>query len=180
METPFDQFDIKKGQSRGASKSWFSWGGHKEDSSGALSTEQIVGRFKGIVTVQSEEDLRNYQERKAELIHDLKKKLNILSLKALGVPIHVKMERIDSMEGRQWFQTQLNKMGAGHLNITQHVADLESDETLKRMLMKQTKCIVRCYMISAYDLASRDNGSFSDPYLIINLGNKTYNERSSY
>lgn len=101
--TPFDQFDIKKGQSRGASKSWFSWGGHKEDSSGALSTEQVVGRFKGIVTVQSEEDLKNYQERKAELIHELKKKLNILSLKTLKVPIHVKMEKIDSMEGRQWF-----------------------------------------------------------------------------
>lgn len=35
-------------------------------------------------------------------------------------------------------------------------------------------------MISAYDLASRDNGSFSDPYLIVNLGNKTYNERDNY
>ena len=35
-------------------------------------------------------------------------------------------------------------------------------------------------MISAYDLASRDNGSFSDPYLIMNVGNKTYNERSIY
>jgi hypothetical protein len=71
-------------------------------------------------------------------------------------------------------------MGAGNLNITQHLADLESDETLKRLLMAQTKCIVRVYMISAYDLASRDNGSFSDPYLIISVGNKTYNERSIY
>ena len=35
-------------------------------------------------------------------------------------------------------------------------------------------------MISAYDLASRDNGSFSDPYLIMSLGNKTYNERDIY
>jgi Ca2+-dependent lipid-binding protein len=35
-------------------------------------------------------------------------------------------------------------------------------------------------MVSAYDLASRDNGSFSDPYLKITIGNKTYNERDNY
>lgn len=35
-------------------------------------------------------------------------------------------------------------------------------------------------MISGFDLASRDNGSFSDPYLKITLGNKTYNERNNY
>jgi len=35
-------------------------------------------------------------------------------------------------------------------------------------------------MINAFDLASRDNGSFSDPYLIVSLGNKTYNERANY
>lgn len=35
-------------------------------------------------------------------------------------------------------------------------------------------------MISAYDLASRDNGGFSDPYLKISLGNKTYDECKNY
>jgi len=35
-------------------------------------------------------------------------------------------------------------------------------------------------MICGYDLASRDNGSFSDPYLRVTLGGKTYNERSIY
>ena len=35
-------------------------------------------------------------------------------------------------------------------------------------------------MINGYDLASRDNGGFSDPYLKINCGSKTYNERDSY
>ena len=58
-------------------------------------------------------------------------------------------------------------LGIGHLNITQHLANLESDETLKRLLMASTKCAVRVYMLDAYDLASRDNGSFSDPYLIV-------------
>jgi hypothetical protein len=57
VPTPFNQFDIKRGQSRGASKGLL--GGlfgsaPKTDDSGAVSTEQIVGRFKGIVTVESE------------------------------------------------------------------------------------------------------------------------------
>ena len=74
----------------------------------------------------------------------------------------------------------MRELGIDHLEISRHLADLESDVILERMLMCQTKCIVRVYMISAYDLASRDNGSFSDPYLKINLGNKTYDERSIY
>jgi hypothetical protein len=35
-------------------------------------------------------------------------------------------------------------------------------------------------MISGYDLASRDIGGFSDPYLILTVGDKTYNERNNY
>ena len=35
-------------------------------------------------------------------------------------------------------------------------------------------------MISAFNLSSRDNGSESDPYLILNLGGKSYNEQSIY
>jgi hypothetical protein len=130
--------------------------------------------------VQSEQDKKAYAERKNELIHNLKLKINQLSLKKTGKPIELKMEKMDTMEGRQKFEMEMVKIGIGHLNITQHLANLESDETLKRLLMAQTKCIVRVYVLNAYDLASRDNGSFSDPYLILSCGNKTYNERSKY
>lgn len=50
------------------------------------------------------------------------------------------------------------------------LADIESDVILKRMLLKKEKMIVRIYMISGFDLASRDMGSESDPYLILKLG----------
>jgi len=180
LPTPYDQYEIKKGQTRGASKGWFSFGASKEDDSGAVSTEQVVGRFKGIITVQSELDKKAYADRKTELIHGLKLKLNQLSLKKTGKPIELRLEKMDTMEGRHKFELDMVKIGVGHLNITQHLANLESDETLKRLLMAQTKCIVRLYVISAYDLASRDNGSFSDPYLIVSCGNKTYNDRDNY
>ncbi len=52
LSTPFDSFEIKKGQSRGATKSWWQIGTTtKTDDSGNLSDEQVVGKFKGIVTV---------------------------------------------------------------------------------------------------------------------------------
>ena len=51
---------------------------------------------------------------------------------------------------------------------------------LKRLLLTKSKCLIRLYVISAYDLSSRDNGSPSDPYLYISLGDKVYNERDNY
>lgn len=35
-------------------------------------------------------------------------------------------------------------------------------------------------MISAFDLSSRDVGSASDPYLIVKMEQKVYNERKNY
>ena len=99
-------------------------------------------------------------------------KLNSLSLKKTGKPVELKLDKLDTMEGRQKFNTSIEPLGITHLNIVKHLANLESDEMLKRMLLSEAKCIVRIYLISAYDLASRDNGGFSDPYLKVKLGNK--------
>ena len=48
------------------------------------------------------------------------------------------------------------------------------------MLLQNNKVIVRAYMISAFDLASRDVGGFSDPYLILSVGDKTFSDRDNY
>lgn len=58
-----------------------------------------------------------------------------MSLKKLGKPIDLKLEKMDTMEGRQKFEHEMVDLGIAHLNITQHLANLESDETLKRLLM---------------------------------------------
>ncbi len=61
VPSPFETFDLKRGQSRGASKGfWPFGGGAKTDASGEASTEQVVGIFKGIVTVQTAEDREEY------------------------------------------------------------------------------------------------------------------------
>ena len=62
--TPFVQYELKKGQQRGASKGWLSFGAQKTDDSGQLDTEQIMGRFKGLVTIFSEQGKKDYYETK--------------------------------------------------------------------------------------------------------------------
>mgnify|MGYP000989377558 CR=1 FL=1 len=74
----------------------------------------------------------------------------------------------------------MENLGVAHLNITKFLSTMQTGETLKRLLLGKNKCIVRLYVISAYDLSSRDNGSDSDPYLHITLGNKTFNDRKNY
>ena len=130
--------------------------------------------------MQTEEDRQAYGERKAALIHDLKLKLNSLSLQKRNRPLELKLDKMDTMEGRKNFEFQMEELGIAHLHITKHLANLESDETLKRLLMAPTKCIVRVYIIDAFNLSSRDNGSDSDPYLVVSMGGKVYNERDRY
>lgn len=48
------------------------------------------------------------------------------------------------------------------------------------MLLRTVKMVVRIYMISGFDLASRDQGGLSDPYLVLKLGSKVFNDRKNY
>ena len=65
-----------------------------------MSTEQVVGKFKGIVTVQTENDKAEDARRKAELLFQLKQKLNTLSKQKLGKNFNMEMTMLDTLEGR--------------------------------------------------------------------------------
>jgi Ca2+-dependent lipid-binding protein len=66
------------------------------------------------------------------------------------------------------------------LNVVEKLADIESDIILKRMLVKTEQMVVRIYMIEGCELASRDIGGFSDPYIILRLGDKKISDRKNY
>ena len=70
VPTPFNQYDLKRGQTRGASKGiWASiTGNYKEDESGQVNTEQIVGRFKAVIEVEIKEEKKEYKKRKIQLV----------------------------------------------------------------------------------------------------------------
>ena len=74
----------------------------------------------------------------------------------------------------------MRTLNLAHLDILRYVANIMSEDILKRQLLESNKCVVRLYMIEAFNLSSRDVGSASDPYLYLKCNKKVYNERSSY
>jgi hypothetical protein len=58
-------------------------------------------------------------------------------------------------------------------------SDEDFEEITKQLLIK-TECVVRVYVMDAFELASRDEKSLSDPYVIVKLGNKTVGDPKNY
>jgi len=77
-------------------------------------------------------------------------------------------------------EKNLRTIGLDHMEILRHLQKLQTDDNLKQLLLSETKCRIRLYMIEGIDLASRDIGSESDPYLFITCNGKTYNERKNW
>lgn len=130
--------------------------------------------------MQTNEDRDVYNARKTKLVEQLKQKIDALSQKMTKQPFHVEVEKLTDANYRGDFMMKMRDMGIGHLEISKHLINLESDEILKRNLLGQTKTTIRLYMISAFDCASRDNGSASDTYLVLKCNGQTYNERDNY
>jgi len=88
--------------------------------------------------------------------------------------------KLGSPEDRRAFKANMRTLDVSHLKVTDHLSNLKSDDILKRELLAKQRCIVRLYMLEAFNLSSRDNGSPSDPYLMITCNDKVYNERANY
>ena len=177
METPspFNKYDLHKGQKRGAGHNWFAVGTKKEK-----DTTKYMGKFKGIVSVFNHEIKAHHDRKKAGLKKKMKEMLNDISQVTLARPFELDEEKLETQEGRQKLRAQLEEFGAHKLTIVSKLAHQDYLENIKRLLLTTTSCTVRIYIICAYDLASRDNGSASDPYLKLKLGKKKVNDRKNY
>lgn len=83
VSSPFHQYDMKKGQTRGAKASFWATltNTANTDSSGEVSTEKVTGRFKAVIEVESKEDREQYNEKKINLFKTLKEKVSLLCKK---------------------------------------------------------------------------------------------------
>jgi len=98
-----------------------------------------------------------------------------------GIPnFKLDLDELETIEGREKLEDQMEPLGIKHLRVTKILADIQSDEILQKLLLKSSECIVRIYMVDAYDLASRDIGGMSDPYVKISCGDQEFNERENY
>ena len=131
-----------------------------------------MGKFKAVIEVEVKEEKKLYQEKKKKLFGELLGSLQKLSdFKELGKLV-LDLDKLETLEGREELEVQIEPLGVRHLRITKILADIQSDVILQKMLLHTNKVIVRAYMVSAYDLASRDIGGFSDPYLVLTVGDK--------
>ena len=54
------------------------------------------------------------------------------------------------------------------------------EDMIGKMMISKTKALVRVYFIEGFDFSQRDVGSFSDPYLKVTCGKKSYSDRDNY
>lgn len=71
-DEPFISIPVKRGQSRGLTKSWFSFlAADKVDESGEVTNEKTVGFFKGRVKVTNAEERKAFVAEKEEKIGEI-------------------------------------------------------------------------------------------------------------
>ena len=101
--SPFNQYDLKRGQSRGAKVSaWKSlFGGVKHDASGEADTTQITGRFKAVIEVEGREDKREYLRNKHDMIDRLVASLKQLAKNRNMEDFDLNLDVLETMEGRK-------------------------------------------------------------------------------
>lgn len=99
--SPFESFEVKRGQSRGLSKGWFF--ANKVDSDGNLSSEKTVGKFKGIVTVINKQREESFNLVKETRIQILKGSLDDLSKAVFNEKLDFDYDTLSTAEGKEVF-----------------------------------------------------------------------------
>jgi hypothetical protein len=87
-----------------------------------------------------------------------------------GSPFELNINDLSTDNGKKNFIKVLQTMRCGHLPIATYLSNLESESKISQLLNRKTECVIRFYVVSAFDLASRDSGSHSDPYLKLSIG----------
>ena len=67
--SPFNTYEITKGQSRGAKAGLFDslFGDVKEDESGQVDTTEVMGKFKAVIEVEVRTEKEEYMIKKNQL-----------------------------------------------------------------------------------------------------------------
>ena len=133
-------------------------GSIKTDESGQVSSEQVTGKFKGIIEVESLEKKAKYDQEKIELFVTLKRQIKQLAIKykiaercqRMGFSVdELDLDKgMGSAEKRELLEMLLfAPMKLDQLHITQKLANIQSDIILKRMLLREKEAVVRVYIL---------------------------------
>lgn len=178
----FYNAEIKRGQSRGVEKSWFSFGAGQQDESGQESTIRVVGKFKGTIDIVNKEEMELFEREKREILGQIFQTLQQLYGKKTGEECPVfSLESVATSSEKSHFMAECKKMGLNCISkLTEYLEGIRFSGIIKEMLQRNSEAIVHLYLIKGNDFASRDIGSPSDPYLVVSCGETEFNDRDNY
>ena len=173
---PFRNYDIMRGQSRGAKKSsWF--GSDNTDESGQVSTLTKAGYFKGVIEISNLEDKQKYEKEREEKIDKIVEML-INTSKQKGEDFNFELAMLENLETKNVFANVLENIGCNFPGLLEFLTEIHIADKIKDQLVRQQEAMVHIYILEGYDFASRDIGSPSDSYLYITSGSEIiYNGR---
>ena len=141
-----------------------------------------MGYVKGITNVFIENSRESQEETKHDLCTKIFEEIKNIqkAQKKYNEKDSYSLSMISGLQGRQKLRQECISLGIGHLGITKKLMNIESENFLKRQLLIKQRCYINVYVIDAYNLASRDMGSASDPYIHAVLGKHEFSNRDEY
>ena len=95
----------------------------KFDESGQVSTDTVVGKFKGIVEIDSKQEREEYLFDKKLLKDDILRKMQTIAVKTLGSEIDFKPDDLDSALGVKSFELKMRSINCQDLMIGEQLRE---------------------------------------------------------
>lgn len=73
----------------------------KEDESGQVSTEEIMGKFKAVIEVEVKEEKDQYFQDKEQLFQDMQDTLGMLAYSRGVKDFQLDLDKLETIEGRE-------------------------------------------------------------------------------
>jgi len=108
----------------------------KEDESGQVSTEEIMGKFKAVIEVEVKEEKDQYFQDKEQLFQDMQDTLGMLAYSRGVKDFQLDLDKLETIEGREELEDQMEPLGIRHLKVTKILADIQSDVILQKLLLQ--------------------------------------------
>lgn len=137
----FDCYDLKKGQTRGGGGGAFGKIGglfskKKVDASGQEDTVQIVGKFKGMITVETKKERARLQKERIEKIGRCFELINDICMKSTGKPFEITLDDLATNQNkRDEFKQAMGKFQIAHLKLLKTICDVYSEEMIAKQLL---------------------------------------------
>lgn len=179
----FYEAPVMRGQPRGIAQGFLATifrSSSNLDGSSQLMTMKQVGRFKGHIVISNDEEKKREKEAMTAKSDQLFGMLDTLHLKVHGKKLSLTRKDLESSENKHKLKRALMDLDLHSDLMMDSLLYQNEFDRLAELLSVRQSCVVRLYVLEGFDLASRDIGSASDPYLKITCGAFKYNGKDKY